>query len=53
MNRTIYSYLRKLRADAVSASDGKGMFLLPPNKKSIEDILDYPIELSDALPDRH
>ncbi len=50
MNRTIYSYLRKLRADAVSASDGKGMFLLPPNKKSIEDILDYPIELSDALP---
>ena len=52
MNRTIYSYLRKLRADAVSASDGKGMFLLPPNKKSIEDILDYPIELSDALPDK-
>lgn len=50
MNRTVYSYLRKLRADAVSASDGKGMFLLPPNKKSIEDILDYPIELTDALP---
>ena len=52
MNRTIYSYLRKLRADAVAAADGKGMFLLPPNKKSIEDILDYPIELSDALPDK-
>lgn len=52
MNRTIYSYLRKLRADAITAADGKGMFLLPPNKKAIEDILDYPIELTDAFPDK-
>jgi len=52
MNRTIYSYLRKLRADSVSASDGAGMFLLPPTKRDIEDILGYPIELSDALPDK-
>lgn len=52
MNRTIYSYLRKARADAVSASDGKGMFLLPPTKRDIEDILGYPIELSDAMPDK-
>jgi len=50
MNRTVYSYLRKLRADAVSASDGAGMFLLPPTKRDIEDILGYPIELSDSFP---
>ena len=50
MNRTIYSYLRKLRADAVSADDGKGVFLLPPNKTDIEGILEFPIEFSDALP---
>jgi len=52
MNRTIYSYLRKLRADAVTGSDGKGAFLLPPTKRDIEDILGYPIELSDSFPDK-
>lgn len=50
MNRQIYSYIRKLRADAVSASDSKGMFLLPPSKADIEDMLGYPIEFSDAMP---
>ena len=52
MNRTIFSYLRKLRADAVSSGDGKGVFLLPPTKADIEGILGFPIELSDALPDK-
>ena len=52
MNRTIFSYLRKLRADAVSGGDGKGQFLLPPTKQAIEDILGYPIELTDALPSK-
>lgn len=52
MHRTIFSYLRKLRADAVSGNDGKGNFLLPPNKQAIEDILGYPIELTDAMPDK-
>ncbi len=50
MNRTVFSYLRKLRTDAVTASDGKGQFLLPPTRQAIEDILGYPIELTDALP---
>jgi len=52
MHRTIVSYLRKLRTDAVSASDGAGAFLLPPTKSSIEDILGYPIELSEAFPSK-
>lgn len=50
MNRQIFTYIRKLRADAVSASDGKGMFLLPPSKRDIEEMLGYPIELSDSFP---
>jgi len=52
MHRHVLSYLRKLRADAVSASDGKGAFLLPPTKADLEDILGFPIELSDALPSK-
>jgi len=50
MNRQIFSYLRKLRNDAVSASDSAGAFLLPLTKTGIEDILGFPIELSDAMP---
>lgn len=50
MNRQIFSYLRKLRADAVSAADGAGVFLLPPSKTDIEDILGFPIEFSDSFP---
>lgn len=52
MHRHILTYLKKLRADAVSAADGKGMFLLPPSKRDIEEMLGYPIELSDAFPDK-
>lgn len=52
MHRTIFSYLRKLRTDAISASDGKGAFLLPLTKSGLEDILGYPIELVDAMPDK-
>lgn len=50
MNRQILSYLKKARADAVSASDGKGLFLFPPTSQAIADILGFPIELSDAMP---
>ncbi len=52
MHRHVLSYLRKLRADAVSSNDKKGMFLLPPTKADLEDILGFPIELSDALPSK-
>ena len=50
MNRQIYNYLRKLRADAITASDSKGVFILPPTKADIEGILGFPIEFVEAMP---
>jgi HK97 family phage major capsid protein len=52
MHRHVLSYLRKLRTSAITASDNLGAFLLPLNKSGIEGILDFPIELSDAFPDK-
>lgn len=52
MHRHVLSYLHKLRADAVSSGDSKGMFLLPPTQQAIEDILGFPIVLTDTLPDK-
>lgn len=52
MHRHMLSVLRKKRADAITASDSAGAFLMSPmSKAAIEDYLGYPIELSEALPD--
>jgi len=52
MHRHVMSYLRKLRTSAITASDNLGAFLLPLNKAGIEGILDFPVVLSDAFPDK-
>lgn len=51
LHRTIMSIVRKLRADAVSASDGKGVYLYqPPSDGGPATIWGYPIVLVEAMP---
>lgn len=51
MSRTVYSTLRKLREDAVTAADGKGGYLIQnPVAGEPATLWGYPIEVSDAFP---
>lgn len=51
MSRTVYSTLRKLREDAVTAADGKGGYLISnPVAGEPATIWGYPIEVTDAFP---
>lgn len=51
MSRTVYSTLRKLREDAVSAGDGKGGYLIQnPVAGEPATLWGYSIEVSDAFP---
>jgi HK97 family phage major capsid protein len=51
MHRTIMSIVRKIRADAVSASDGKGVYLYQaPSDGGPATIWGYPAVLVEAMP---
>lgn len=51
MHRTIMSVIRKLRADAVSASDGKGAYLYQaPVDGGPATVWGYPVVLVEAMP---
>tara|TARA_R100001143_G_scaffold50178_1_gene45127 strand:- start:5822 stop:7192 length:1371 start_codon:yes stop_codon:yes gene_type:complete len=51
MHRTIMSYVRKLRADAVSASDGAGEFVYQaPSQAGPATIWGQPVVLVEAMP---
>lgn len=51
LHRTIMSIIRKLRADAVSASDGKGVYLYQaPADGGPETIWGYPVVKVEAMP---
>ncbi|MFA5750606.1 MAG: phage major capsid protein [Candidatus Shapirobacteria bacterium] len=51
MHRTIRSIIRKLRADAVTAADGKGVYLYQaPSDGGPETIWGYPVTLVEACP---
>ena len=53
MHRTIFSYIRKLREDAVSAGDGAGAFIYQrPQGEVPATIWDYPFELVEGMPDK-
>lgn len=53
MHRTIMSYIRKLRADSVTASDGKGDYLYQkPSESGPASIWGYPVVLVEAMPDK-
>jgi len=51
MHRTIMSYVRKLREDAVSAADGAGAFIYQaPSQSGPATIWGYPVVLVEAMP---
>jgi HK97 family phage major capsid protein len=51
MHRTIFSKIRSLREDSVSAGDGAGGYLVSsPTATAPASIWGYPIELTDAFP---
>ena len=52
LQRTIFSYVRKLREDAVTAGDGAGAFIYQrPQGEIPATIWNYPFELVEAMPD--
>lgn len=54
LHRTILSYIRKLRADAVEAGDGKGPFIFqPPANGAPGTIWGYPYELVEGMPSKN
>lgn len=53
MHRTIVTFVRKLRADAVTAGDGKGGFLYqPPTLGNPATLAGYPLTLVEAMPSK-
>jgi len=54
LHRTIFSYVRKLREDAVSAGDGAGAFIYQrPQGELPGTIWNYPFELVEGMPDKN